>query len=586
MITSDEAVQHEIRTGVQRVLDHAPDGCFMAGPDGAFDFVNGPWCKLTAVDADDALGDGWRATVHPEDLQRVAQNWHDAVVREVEFAMEYRVDVGGVVPRWLAVTAKPVLDTAGLTAGFLGWVTDVTKKVELEKYLERALMDQVKVTEQSRRQEERFRLIVENTSEGIWQLDANHRTVFCNQRLAELLGCDVADLVGCSLEDVIVEDGFDECLRGKGAGERTLREVTLRHSDGPAVTVMLAAAALAHSGSGYDGSLLIASDHSELRDAEDRLHTVERQFQTVFERAPIGISIVGIDGLIRETNSAFAEMSGYTRDELVGQSSGLLMSDEDEARLAEAVVGEILERGGSHAAVDLQLQRKDGDERWVRVDTSIVADDAGVFQYSVSISNDITDKRLFEQHLVHEASHDHLTGIPNRALLRELLEQAAARTRRHHRSMTVMFVDLDRFKAVNDEMGHAAGDQVLIQSARRIANALRTGDVVARYGGDEFVVVCEDAGAYAGASVIADRIRHELGSPFDLDNGRARIGASIGIVISDGTDDIDRLLKRADEGLYRAKRDGGGRAVLVGSGVGVGHLDSIAPTDCPEAQHT
>lgn len=553
----------EINVGVRRVLDHAPEGCFMTGPDGGYEFVNRTWCELTGVGADDALDMGWLATVHREDLVRVTQNWRDAAMRGAEFAMEFRVDVGGIVPRWLAVTANPVFDAAGATAGFLGWVTDVTKKVELEKYLERALMDQVKVSEQSRRQEERFRLIIENTSEGIWQLDANHRTVFCNERLAEMIGCEVVDLIGRSLGDIVSNDAvIDARLRTKGPGDRTLQEVNLRHVNGNGITVMLAAAALGHEGRTYDGSLVIVSDLSDLRETEHRLHTIEQQFQTVFERAPIGISIVGVDGHMVEVNEALAAMAGYEREELVGKHSFLLVSEHDRERAATVVSG-LLEADGPHATMEYRMHVKGGVERWVRSDTSIVHDDEGAVLYRVTLTTDITEKRRFEEHLVHEASHDHLTGIPNRALLRELLEQAAARTQRHDGTMAVMFVDLDHFKAVNDGMGHAAGDEVLVEAARRITVALRVGDVVARYGGDEFVVVCEDAGSEDDALEIADRLRTSLTQPFVVEGGEARIGASIGIVLSDGTDDIDRLLDHADQGLYRAKRDGRGRSVIA-----------------------
>jgi diguanylate cyclase (GGDEF)-like protein/PAS domain S-box-containing protein len=339
--------------------------------------------------------------------------------------------------------------------------------------------------------------------------------------------------------------------------------VALWRADGQQITVMLAAAALGHEGRPYDGSLVIVSDVSELREAEGRLHTIERQFGTVFERAPVGISIVGLDGVFREVNGELQRMSGYTREELLGQPSSLLMSVEDQERTSHAVITELIEKGGAHVAMEHQLLRKDGHASWVRSDTSIVCDDAGAFLYAVTLSTDITEKRLFEEHLVHEASHDHLTGIPNRALLRELLEQAAARTHRHEGTMAVMFVDLDHFKAVNDGMGHAAGDEVLVEAARRITGALRVGDVVARYGGDEFVVVCEDAGSDDDALEIADRVRTSLTQPFAVEGGEARIGASIGIVLSDGTDDIDRLLEHADQGLYRAKRDGRGRSVIA-----------------------
>jgi diguanylate cyclase (GGDEF)-like protein/PAS domain S-box-containing protein len=546
-------------------LDHAPAGCFEANADGMVTFVNQQWTELTGVSAADALDGGWSEAVHLEDRDRVVKNWYDTIKRGQPFAMEYRVASVDRVSRWLAVSAQPLMGDAGTVEGYLGWVSDVTKKVELEEYLERALMDQVKVSERARRQEERFRLIVENTSEGIWRLGRDHRTLFGNARMAELLGCAVRELEGVSLLDFLppgAADEFADRLRASAPGDRVLHEVDLQRKDGTELAVMIAAAVLGDAKGDYDGALVVVTDLSELRQATAMLHTVERQFQTVFERAPLGISIVGLDALITEVNDAFCLMSGYDREELVGQPSMLLMSDEDAAMTTKVVTEALVENQRSHVSVEHRLVRADGTVRWVLSDTSIVHGDDGTPLFTVTLTADVTERKLFEEHLAHEASHDPLTGLPNRAMLRELLEQAAARTHRHEGTLAVMFVDLDHFKQVNDVLGHAAGDDVLIEAANRIRSSLRLGDVVARYGGDEFVVLCEDAGEEAGSLTIADRIRETMNTPFIIDGIVTGVGASVGIALSDGSDDIDVLLECADKALYQAKRGGRDRSII------------------------
>jgi diguanylate cyclase (GGDEF)-like protein/PAS domain S-box-containing protein len=448
--------QDEIVARVHEILDHAPDGCFEADAHGMVTFINRRWTDMTGQLACEALGGGWAAMVHPEDRDRLVKNWQETSSRGQTFAVECRVMDGEGGVRWLAVNAEPVFGEGGGGAviGYLGWLRDVTKKIELEQYLERALMDQVKVSERARRQ------------------------------------------------------------------------------------------------------------LYELQQARSMLHTVERQFETVFERAPLGISIVDLDGCILEVNRAMCDMSGYARDDMIGASSMMFMTDEDKGRVTAVVFEELIEKASAHVAVEHHLVRADGSTRWVLSDTSIVRDDSGAPVFTVTLSADLTERKLFEDHLAHEASHDPLTGLPNRAMLRELLEQAAARTQRHEGTLAVMFVDLDRFKEVNDQLGHAAGDHVLVEAANRIRSALRLGDVVARYGGDEFVVLCEDAGEEAGSRTIADRIRTAMRLPFVVDGEVTGVGASVGISLSDGSDDIDVLLGFADQALYEAKRTGRDRSIV------------------------
>jgi diguanylate cyclase (GGDEF)-like protein len=174
---------------------------------------------------------------------------------------------------------------------------------------------------------------------------------------------------------------------------------------------------------------------------------------------------------------------------------------------------------------------------------------------------DVTDWHSTGRDLAHAASHDHLTGLPNRGLLVDRLEMALSRLTRLQGAVAVLFVDLDRFKAVNDELGHAAGDRLLVAAARRLEAVVRPGDTVARYSGDEFVVVCEVPGSSGReAGIVAERIVSAFGLPFTVDDREVQTSASIGLTVTtDPRADVSLLLRQADRRMYRAKQRGRAR---------------------------
>ena len=167
-----------------------------------------------------------------------------------------------------------------------------------------------------------------------------------------------------------------------------------------------------------------------------------------------------------------------------------------------------------------------------------------------------------EEQLSRQALHDPLTELPNRALLSDRLEQALSRTRRTQRRVGVLFLDLDRFKLVNDTRGHLGGDGLLKVVADRLRSAVRPGDTVARFGGDEFVVICEEVRDAAEATALADRLRETLAAPIDLDGGQLFVTASVGVAVSQRGDSAERLLRDADGAMYRAKERGRARTEL------------------------
>jgi len=212
--------------------------------------------------------------------------------------------------------------------------------------------------------------------------------------------------------------------------------------------------------------------------------------------------------------------------------------------------------------LDIACRRADGS--LFPADVSLSPLEAGGETFVVATIVDETERRRSADELFHRAVHDPLTGLANRVLLIDRLDHALARADRRAQTVAILYVDLDGFKAVNDTSGHAVGDEVLRLVADRLAGAVRPEDTVARFGGDEFVVLCEDLADPADALRVADRILADLGRPIQHRSGLARLSASIGVVMADGPGSGAALIEAADEAMYRAKRRGGAAVELVG----------------------
>ena len=208
---------------------------------------------------------------------------------------------------------------------------------------------------------------------------------------------------------------------------------------------------------------------------------------------------------------------------------------------------------------DYRVPLADGGEHWVRARGRLITDDAGAVVGMQGTCQDITDRKQAEAALTHNALHDPLTGLPNRALLLDRIEVALARSARIDKSVAVLFLDLDRFKLINDSRGHAAGDVVLRAVAERLVSAIRPSDTVGRLGGDEFVVVCEDAVAVWEATVLGERLIRTLEEPFQVEGGEVFVTVSVGIAIAEPTASADELLRDADVAMYQAKQRGRAR---------------------------
>jgi diguanylate cyclase (GGDEF)-like protein/PAS domain S-box-containing protein len=310
----------------------------------------------------------------------------------------------------------------------------------------------------------------------------------------------------------------------------------------------------------------------ELRRTTKSLGEAEERFRRAFDDSQVGMGLVSTGGRYQRVNRALCEITGYPEHELLGRTFGEITHpddvDSDLDALRDLVDGE---RYGYRT--EKRYLHAEGHPVWVSLTVSPVWDADGTVSYLLSQVEDISDRKESEERLTRQALHDSLTGLPNRTLFGDRVRMASSR--RTGRGYAIVYLDLDGFKLVNDTLGHAAGDQVLIEVARRLERLLRGGDTLARLSGDEFALLCEEV-VEEEVRTIADRVIDAMAKPIAVQGREITQAASIGIALysSDGTPiEPDQILGDADLAMYRAKAAGKSRYALFETWMRTGDTD-------------
>ncbi len=304
----------------------------------------------------------------------------------------------------------------------------------------------------------------------------------------------------------------------------------------------------------------------------------EAKFRSVIQSASDAILLVNQEGKITLWNKAAELIFGYREEEIVGFPITSVMGAKYAQKAIAAGVQFTLEHVLAPFAgktVEASGRHKDGREFPIELSGSVWKTSEGL--YYTAILRDITERRAVEDRLLHEATHDSLTGLPNRAHFTTILESAIAHARANsNHKFAVLFLDLDRFKVINDGLGHVIGDKLLIEIAERLESCVRPGDVVSRFGGDEFTILLNNLKTFETVTEVAERLQEKLAAPFFIDNFEVFTSASIGIIMSDAAyNNPESFLRDADTAMYRAKEAGKARYEIFNSAMYIHNMNLL-----------
>ena len=297
-------------------------------------------------------------------------------------------------------------------------------------------------------------------------------------------------------------------------------------------------------------------DITERKRIEKALRQSEEKYRTILESIQEGYFEVDLDGNFTFCNDSMSRLTGHSKEDLIGMNHKQLTNEETAKEVFQAFI-DVYNTEEPSKGFDWQIIKKNGVEGYIEASVTLQKDSSGKPTGFKGMIRDITERKRTEQQINYMATHDALTGLPNRLMFSQLLNHAIRSAQRHGKQLAVLFVDLDRFKVINDSLGHEAGDRLLKEMARRFKRSLRAVDVVGRLGGDEFIILTEEVDELSQIANVAHKILTTTIQPMVLQGEECRVTASIGISIypGDGTDE-QTLIKNADIAMYFAKEEG------------------------------
>jgi diguanylate cyclase (GGDEF)-like protein/PAS domain S-box-containing protein len=542
------------------LAENAGDLITRIDPHGIRTYVS-PSCRsLLGYEPEELIGQNAMEVIHPEDRPHIGR-YLNAMLEHGPGSAEARFMHKDGHAIWFETRGCAVRDEPGNVTEFQVIARDVTERRRAEETLRASESAAVAARDA-------LRSVLDATTQyAIIGTDADGLITVFNGGAERMLGYRAEDVVGRhhpdlfhdreELERLAVEFGVPvERVLGHGtrATDTDTRDWTLVRCDGSKVPVSLAITAIRGADGTLTGYLGIGRDITAERQAARELRDAEERFRLAFDKAPIGKALVSTDGHFTRVNSALCAILGYAERDLVGTTFQSLTHPDDLGGDLEHM-RRLLARESEAYAMEKRYRHAGGHYIWALLSVSLVWDEAGQPLYFVSQIQDISEQKLTAERLTELTLRDALTGLANRVLFADRLGHAVERSLQTSERMAVLFIDLDRFKSVNDSFGHAAGDELLRQAADRMRSAVRPADTIARLGGDEFTVLCEDLNAVDEAAWVADRVSEALERPFDLFGAKTSIGVSIGVAVADPDDTAETLLAKADAAMYRTKNE-------------------------------
>jgi len=551
-LTAQKQVETELRL-TQFLIDRAADAAFWADADSRFFYANEAACASLEYSREELLSLRVRDILRPEDA-----NLFEEIVRAVHARGPVTFETVHVTRSGRQLPVEVTLNCLKFNDRelFCAFARDITERTVVEQAL--------------RESEERYRSLFDGVPIGLYRTTPEGRMLDANAALVETLGFPSREaLLEQDVNVLYVDPEVRHDWQRELAAEGEVRtfEAQLRRYDGRVIWARFSLHAFRDEEKRilrYEGAL---EDVTDRKQAEAALRSSEERFRALVQNASDLIAILEENGSIRYESPSHQRVLGHRPEDFVGKIFLDLLHPQDRPLVGNALRC-LVEQSGEIVTLEYRRRHRDGEWRFVESTASNLLGHPAVAGIVLN-SHDVTDRRQAEERLLYETLHDELTGLPNRVLFMDRLKQSMERSRREPDRITVvLFLDVDRFKIVNDSLGHLVGDQLLVQIAGSLLSVLRPTDTIARMGGDEFALLLEGVRAVTDAEEVAVRIHQRLSAPINLHGHEIFLSASIGIAVH--TPEYERaedLLRDADTAMYRAKSQGPAGHVVFNRGM-------------------
>ena len=546
-----EVALEESEYRYRALFEQNNDGVFLIDLDGMVRNLNPRMAELLGYQVEELMGRPRRAIIAPDEYpdaeNKLARLLEGKAVPTYERNLLHKS--GKTIPMEINLTL--VLDSNRNPVGAQSIVRDISERKKTEEIIQESIS--------------RYRALFEQSGDAIFIINAEGFITDVNHQVMQLFGYEYGEILGKRPEDLVPDSEKQACsdkLKMALLGmQPPIYERIFQRKDGALFPGEIHLSPVRGTDRKVRYVQSIVRDISPRKAAERALQESGHRYQTLFSQSLDAIFITGLDGTVLDANPGAAKMLGYEVEEMKGLHARVF-SAPDEKTDTDNVISKLL-AGEALPPYERLALRKDGTVFPVEIRAVLVRDADGNPLYIQSTSHNISERKNIEQQLHYLATHDPLTGLPNRSLFFDRLQQALARARRTELKVAILFIDLDGFKQVNDTYGHAIGDRILEAITKRLETCFRESDTLARMGGDEFTLILENITDLEQAISLSERVLSSLKELFLVQGHEISVSASMGLSLfpEDG-EDGELLVNRADNAMYAAKHTGKGGLVI------------------------
>ena len=497
-ITERKQIEEALRQSEEKyrsTIETIQDGYFEIDLTGKYTFLNDIICQHLKYSREELIGADNRAYQTPEEAKKTYLAFRQVYETGIpNKALEMEIIRKDGTTGVSEVSISLIKDSSGVPIGFRGVSRDISERKQMEDAL--------------RQSEEKYRNILQSIQEGYIELDLAGNYTFVNDANCRLLGYSRDEIIGMNARQHMPhEDKYKKVLQAytelflTGKPIESLEIFSVKKDGTPVIyeTSVTLIKDVQGKANGFRG---VSRDITQRKNMEESLRQSEERYRTIIEQMEDGYFETDLSGRFTFVNDAECRNTGYSREEIIGKKSSLFANEKTYKELFN-LFSNIYQTGKPIKSYDLALFKKDGTRTYNEISVNLIRNAQGESVGFRGIARDVTERKRQEEQIQYLATHDGLTGLPNRTLFGQLLNHAIQAARRYNRKLAVFFIDLDRFKIINDILGHEAGDQLLQEIAARFRQTLRATDVVARLGGDEFVAMIEEINDAGQAITVA-----------------------------------------------------------------------------------